>query len=104
MFVGATGPLVAVFLNKLFDEHRQFVATHGMAMTVQHGFKIVAFGLFGVAFWQWVPLVLAMAVSGYLGTLAGTAIMNRLPEVTLKLLFKIILTLVSLDLVRRGVF
>ncbi len=102
MFAGATGPLVAVFLNKLFDSHRQLVATHGTTMTVQHGLKILAFGLVGFAFWEWVPLVAAMIISGYLGTKAGTAIMNRLPEKSLKLLFKITLTLVAFDLLRRG--
>ena len=52
--------LVAVFLNKLFDGHRRLVATHGATMTVQHGLKILAFGLVGFAFWKWVPLVALM--------------------------------------------
>lgn len=102
MFAGATGPLVAVFLNKLFDRHRVLVATHGATMTMQHGLKIIAFGLVGFAFWQWVPLVALMIASGYLGTRAGTALMNRLPETTLSLMFKVTLTIVAIDLVRRG--
>ncbi len=102
MFAGATGPLVAVFLNKLFDEHRALVATHGITMTAQHGVKIIAFGAVGFAFGQWLPLVAMMIASGYLGTLAGTRLMNVLPEATLKLAFKITLTLTALDLVRRG--
>ncbi len=102
MFVGATGPLVAVFLNNLFDEHRHMVATHGATMVAQHGLKIAAFGIAGFAFAEWLPLVVAMVISGYLGVRAGTMLMNRLPERTLKLLFKTILTLVGLDLLRRG--
>lgn len=57
MFAGATGPLVAVFLNNMFDTHRRMVATHAATMTAQHGVKILAFGLAGFAFWEWVPLV-----------------------------------------------
>ncbi len=102
MFAGATGPLVAVFLNKLFAEHRQLVATHGATMTVQHLLKILAFGAVGFAFGQWLPLIAAMVVSGFFGTKAGTYFMNRLPERRLKQLFKVTLSLVALDLVRRG--
>ena len=102
MFAGATGPLVAVFLNKLFDGHRRLVATHGATMTVQHGLKILAFGLVGFAFWKWVPLVALMIASGYLGTRAGTFMMNKLPEKTLKLMFKITLTVVAIDLMQKG--
>lgn len=103
MFAGATGPLVAVFLNKLFTEHRALVATHGITMTAQHGVKILAFGAVGFAFSTWVPLVAMMIASGYLGTLAGTRLMNALPEEKLKLAFKLTLTLTALDLVRRGI-
>lgn len=102
MFAGATGPLVAVFLNKLFTEHRHLVATHGATMTAQHALKVTAFGFVGFAFGQWLPLVGAMVFSGYLGTKAGTLLMNRLPEKQLKQLFKWTLTLVALDLMRRG--
>ena len=103
MFAGATGPLVAVFLNKLFSEHRTLVATHGIAMTAQHAVKIVAFMIFGFAFGEWLLLVGSMVVSGYFGTKAGTRLMNRLPEVRLKQVFKWTLTIVAIDLVRRGV-
>lgn len=102
MFAGATGPLVAVFLNKLFSQHRQLVATHGTTMTIQHALKVIAFGAVGFAFGQWLPLIGAMIVSGYLGTKSGTLVMNRLPEKQLKQLFKFTLTAVAIDLVRRG--
>ena len=102
MFAGATGPLVAVFLKSLFDQHRRLVATHAATMVAQHGIKVVAFGFAGFAFYQWLPLVIGMAASGFLGVNAGTSLMNRLPEKTLQTIFKITLTLVSLDLLRRG--
>lgn len=103
MFVGATGPLVAVFLKHLFERHREMVATHGATMVGQHGVKVAAFLFAGFAFQQWIGLIVAMVISGFLGVKAGTLAMNRLPEKTLKFLFKTVLTLVALDLLRRGV-
>jgi len=100
MFAGATGPLVAVFLNSLFTEHRKMVATHGMTMTVQHFLKVLAFGFAGFAFWEWVPIVLMIVASGFLGTKAGTLILNKLPENRLKQAFKVVMTLVAFDLLR----
>ncbi len=100
MFVGATGPLVAVFLNKLFASHKQMVATHGMTMTVQHLLKVIAFGFVGFAFWEWVPLVLLIVVSGFMGTKFGTTLLERIDENKLKLGFKVFITCVALDLLR----
>ncbi|MEM9331597.1 MAG: sulfite exporter TauE/SafE family protein [Pseudomonadota bacterium] len=102
MFVGATGPLVAVFLKNLFTKHRELVSTHAATMTAQHGIKIVAFILAGFAFYEWLPLVAAIIASGFLGVQAGTRLMNTLSENALQFLFKTTLTLVALDLVRQG--
>ena len=102
MFAGATGPLVAVFLKNLFDKHREMVATHGAAMVAQHGVKVLAFGVAGFVFTEWIWLVGAMVVSGFLGVKSGTLLMNRMPERTLAILFQAVLTLAALDLVRRG--
>ncbi len=100
MFAGATGPIVALFLNSLFNEHRKMVATHGATMTVQHSLKVVAFGFAGFAFWEWLPLVFLIVLSGFIGTKAGTLLLNKMPEEKLKLCFKIVMTLVALDLLR----
>lgn len=104
MFAGATGPLVAVFLNHLFKQHKNMVATHGMMMTAQHGFKILAFGLVGFAFGEWLPLIAAMIAMGFLGAKAGTLLMYELPEQTLKTGFKFVITIIAMDMLRRAAF
>ena len=71
-------------------------------MTVQHGLKIVVFGFAGFAFWQWLPLIAVMIVSGFLGTVYGTRWLDRLPEATFRRWFRIAITLLALDLLRRG--
>ena len=71
-------------------------------MTVQHSLKIVVFGLAGFAFAEWIPLVAAMIASGYAGTIWGTQLLERLPEERFRFWFKILLTVLALDMLRRG--
>lgn len=103
MLVGATGPLVAVLFAKFFENDRKaLIATSAVAMTTQHLLKIVVFGIIGFAFWEWVPLVAAMILSGFLGTVYGSAALERMPEETFRRWFRIGITLLALDLLRRG--
>ncbi len=103
MFLGATGPLLSAFLAKLIPHDRKaLIATHAAGMTVQHSLKIVAFGIAGFAFAQWLPLVFAMIASGYAGTVYGSRILDKLPEEHFRRWFRVGLTLLALDLVRRG--
>ncbi|MBU0583981.1 MAG: sulfite exporter TauE/SafE family protein [Alphaproteobacteria bacterium] len=104
MFVGATGPLVsAIFANFFQDDRKALVATHAVAMTAQHFLKIVVFGVAGFAFHTWLPLIAAMVLSGYLGTIYGTRLLERLPEAAFRRWFRIGLTVLALDLLRRGI-
>ena len=103
MFVGATGPFVQALLLPLKLEKRQLIATHAVCTTIQHLLKVFAFGLLGFSFADWLPLVAAMIVSGFAGTLAGTRLLERLPERWFLLTIKAVLTLVGLDLLRRAV-
>jgi uncharacterized membrane protein YfcA len=104
MLVGATGPLVAVLFARFFQNDRKaLIATSAVAMTTQHLLKIVVFGLAGFAFWEWVPLVAAMILSGFVGTVYGTGLLERMPEETFRKWFRIGISLLALDLLRRGV-
>jgi len=103
MFVGATGPLLSAFFAQLMpDDRKALVATHAAGMTVQHFLKVVVFGFAGFAFAAWLPLVAVMIASGYLGTIYGSAWLERLPEETFRRWFKIGITLLALDMLRRG--
>lgn len=104
MFVGATGPLLSVFFAQLMaDDRKALVATHAAGMTIQHFLKIVVFGFAGFAFAAWLPLVAAMIASGYLGTVYGSRLLDRLPEETFRRWFRIGITALALDMIRRGV-
>jgi len=103
MIVGATGPLVMTFIRAI-GERRKLIATHAMIMTLQNITKIIAFTLYGFAFAEFVPLILLMVISGFIGTLIGTKILLSLPEHIFQTGFKILITLLALDLLRRAIF
>ena len=103
MVVGATGPLVATFIKGLADR-RQLVATHAMLMTIQNVFKVVTFTALGFAFAAYLPLILAMVASGFAGTALGSRLLVKVPERIFRIGFKLVLTVVALDLIRGAVF
>ena len=99
MFVGATGPFVAAHLAARLADRRHYVATHAMAMVVQHALKVLAFGLLGFAFADWVPLMAAMIAAGFAGTLLGTRLLHALPEARFRVVFRWLLTALAAQLV-----
>ena len=98
MFVGATGPLIAAFLPPERYGRLATVATHGACMTVQHLMKLIAFVLLGFSLADWLPLVVAMLGGGVVGTLAGRAVLQRLPETLFRQGFRLVLTALALKL------
>ena len=104
MFVGATGPLLTTFFAQFMaGDRKALVATHAAAMSVQHLLKVIVFAAAGFAFASWAPLVAAMIASGYLGTIYGSRLLDRLPEETFRFWFRIGITALALDMVRRGI-
>lgn len=103
MVVGATGPLVAIFIKGLADR-RQLVATHAMLMTLQNVMKIVVFVALGFAFAAYLPLIAAMIATGFLGTAIGSRLLVKVPESAFRWGFKIVLTVVALDILREAIF
>ena len=98
MFVGGTGPFVAAFVSPDRFGKEPTVATHAACMTFQHGLKVVVFGMLGFAFGPWIPLLVAMVMGGFLGTLAGRVVLLKLPERAFAIAFKTVLTLLALRL------
>ena len=98
MFVGATGPFVASFITPDRLPRHAVVATHAACMTLQHTLKVVAFGFLGFAFLPWAPLLAAMIGAGFLGTMLGRRLLDRLPHRIFATAFKVILTVLALRL------
>jgi len=96
MFIGASGPITMAFLPRSTLTRQQLVATHAAIMVLQHGLKILALAMLGFIYTPWIGLLVAMLVSGFLGALAGRAILWRIPEEKFKVVFNIVLTLLAL--------
>lgn len=103
MFVGATGPLLGTFFSQVITGDRKaLVATLAAGMTVQHFLKVVLFGFAGFAFAQWVPLVAAMIATGFLGTIYGTRLLDRIPDHIFQRGFRVVVSVLAAEMIRRG--
>lgn len=103
MFVGATGFLVAAFLVPDPLTRRQIVATQAALMTLQHALKVAAFAALGFALVPWLPLLAAMIAAGFAGTLAGRALLDRIPERRFARLFKLLLGAMAIKIILDGI-
>lgn len=103
MVTGVGGPLVATMLRFLPDR-RQIIATHAAVMTAQNALKAAAFAAFGFVFASYVPLVIAMVLSGLVGTAIGGRLLANLPEKSFRLGFKLALSAIALTLIWTSVF
>lgn len=98
MFFGAAGPIGGAVLSTLGLTRHGFVANQAVTALVMHVFKIIAFGALGFAFAPWAGLILAMILSGFLGTLAGSKLLGKMNEATFKTGFKWVMTALALNL------
>jgi uncharacterized membrane protein YfcA len=101
MVVGAAGPLVAAFVRGIADR-RELVATHAMLNALVHVFKVAVFVAMGFAFAQYLPLVLVMVIAGLAGTAVGSRLLTRVPEQVFRLVFRLLLSVIGLELLRRA--
>jgi len=102
MIVGATGPMVAGLVSSQGLKRQPLIATHATCMVLQHGLKILAFGLMGFAWATWLPVLIAMIISGALGTWLGSRLLDNLPEKLFRVVFRVTMLLLSLQLLWQG--
>ena len=98
MFVGGTGVLVGSFVAPACPERHQFVSTHSVVMTIQHGLKIITFVLLGFAFGPYMALLIGLVSFSFIGSYAGKLLLNRLPERVFRVALKATLTVLALQL------
>ena len=98
MFVGGTGVLVGSFVAPACPERHQFVSTHSVVMTIQHGLKIITFVLLGFAFGPYMALLIGLVSCSFIGSYAGKLLLNRLPERIFRVALKATLTVLALQL------
>lgn len=100
LFVGASGPFITSILSRLPQLSRMaLIATTGACMTIQHGGKVGIFGLGGFNYGPWVPLMATALAAGFVGTLAGTQVLQRIEESVFRRALKIVLTALAVWLI-----
>ena len=102
MFFGAAGPIGGAVLATLGLSRHAFVANQAVTALMMHVFKVLAFGVLGFAFAPWLPLIIGMVATGFLGTLAGSRLLGKMNEATFKTGFKIVMTLLAINLIWRS--
>ena len=99
MFVGGTGPLVAPFVKSTTNDRKVIVATQGAYMSIQHGLKILVFGILGFNFGPYVVLIISIVLFGILGTWFGKYLLNLMPERLFIIGFNSIITALAIKLI-----
>lgn len=103
MFFGATGPFVAAMIKTMKFGRLEHVATHAACMVAQHGIKVFAFGLLGFNYAPYAALIVAMIVSGFLGTLLGRHVLLKMKEEVFQRVIAVVLSVLALRLLYEGV-
>jgi uncharacterized membrane protein YfcA len=101
--LGATGPLVMSVLPKSAWERQVVVGTHGMAMVIQHGIKVIAFSSLNVSLVEYWPLLLGIGLATLAGNLMGARLLTRVPEEKFMFILNWLLTALALRLVYQGI-
>ncbi|MEI2386777.1 sulfite exporter TauE/SafE family protein [Breoghania sp. JC706] len=102
MFFGATGPFMGAIVRPLTKTRHAFVGTFAACMTLQHLIKVIVFGFLGFAFGPWLPLMIVMIATGFLGTIAGSMLLGRMPETVFRAGFRTVMTVLALNLALQG--
>ena len=99
MVAGATGPLGAAVLLRHNSGRDWLVVNTAAYMSLNHGLRMLAFGLMGFAFMPWIGLIVAMAVAVTLGSWVGTRLRSMIPQKNFHFWFKLLISLLALRMI-----
>jgi len=102
MFFGATGSFVSAMVKSMRLGRVEHVATHSACMVAQHSIKVFAFGLLGFNYAPYAGLVVAMVLSGFLGTVIGKHVLVKMNDQTFHRIIAVILSVLALRLLYEG--
>ncbi len=102
VFVSAVGTFLSPFIASAAPDRRNHVATQGILMIFVHLLKLLAFSFIGFTIWPYAPLIAAMIATGVFGNWLGEVALNRTTEQRYRMVLKIFLTLLALQLLYRA--
>jgi uncharacterized membrane protein YfcA len=101
--IGATGPLLAPFFLGLSLSRLEIVATQAICQMSGHAAKLAIFGSTGFQFVPWLGMLVLLSSMVSFGTWLGSQLLHRIDERRFTLLYKSVLTALSLELLFGGV-
>jgi len=96
IFVSAVGALVGPFIAAACTDRREVISTFSAVMGLIHLWKLIAFGLLGVTLAPYLPLMVAMVATAAIGNLAGSRVLNKIPESAFRSIFRVVLTALAI--------
>ena len=100
--IGSTGPVAMPTLIHRYQktDYEKVVITHSSLMMNSHLFRMVAFGFWGTAYFEMIPVIVVLGIGSLLGSFVGTKIRHQIrnQELFLKYLKILISILVLLNL------
>jgi uncharacterized membrane protein YfcA len=99
MLAGGTGPLGAAVLSQHSQQRDWLVVNTGLYMMINHGVRVIAFGLLGVGFAAWWQVIGAMSAGSIAGSWLGTQLRKRVPAANFFAIFRWVITLLALRMV-----
>jgi len=103
MFFGATGTFVSAMVKSLRLGRLEHVATHSACMVAQHFIKVIAFGLLGFNYGPYAGFIVAMVISGFIGTVIGKRVLVKMNDQTFHRVLAVLLSILALRLLYEGV-
>ncbi|MFQ5964025.1 MAG: sulfite exporter TauE/SafE family protein [Candidatus Scalinduaceae bacterium] len=98
IFFGAIGPFIAPFFLRNDILKEELVATKATVQLITHILKIPLFGFIGINVFYYWPLILILSMFLVSGTIIGKRLLNKLSRKHFTIIFKAILTLISIRL------
>lgn len=99
MLIGATGPLGAAVLAKRNQQRDWLVVNTAVYMSCNHLLRILAFGIMGFAFGDYLVLMLGMIMGVIAGSWCGTQLRQFIPEGNFQLWFKLMISLLAVRMI-----
>jgi uncharacterized membrane protein YfcA len=102
--VGATGPLLGPFILGLDLGPTATIGTLAGCQIFQHGSKVLLFGLGGFDFGAYLLWTLLLCAAALGGTAVATRWLKEVKPTTFKLMIRLVISALSLQLVASGIW
>lgn len=96
---GTIGPVHMVLLNKHYSDKNIIVATSAGLMTIKHALKVLAFIMLGVHLWDYMTIMIVVALAAIMGSYVGTILRGKTSDQRFYLILKILLTILAIRMI-----